>query len=597
MTATAAAGAEAPATSPSTPDGAHRRLPRLGGHLPALAGYVALATCWFWDVVRHLPTRLFSDGGDGYTFVWNAWALPRALFGGHDPFVTGEMFHPIGARTAFNTNIPFPALVSWPLQQVFGIVVAVNVVQLAAVIASGFAAYLLMLRECGDKRVAFVTGMAFTYVPYRFTQSPGHHNLNHTEFLPLGLLALLLLYERPTRRRAVLLGVVMGLALLTDLSYTLYLLIAGLVIVLWHIRRTLSRDLLLRLGQAAVVAVVVASPLLIAMIRELVVHDYLDPIPGDGGSVGYSADVISWITPAWFHPVWGDYFREVNDLYTGGERMAFVGWVPLALAIVAVVTVKHRRKWLWVTLALLFFVLSLGPILHVKGQTGTRYQYDAIRYSVPLPYWLLQDVPVLSGVRVPGRFSVMGALAIDVLAALGLLRIVRWRPRLGSVICAGALVLIGFEFLAGPVPTQPYFIPKPYDAIARDADPSAVLEIPLQWRTGFYTRGDIDRDDTVFMVYAIRHGKPLVSGMSARYPLRDLDALQAIPAYRQLISLQGYPGVSEPPTFTGTDLRRLGIGFVVYHRDRSEPQAFAYLSSLRLPVLADDGTVLVWKVP
>jgi hypothetical protein len=35
----------------------------------------------------------------------------------------------------------------------------------------------------------------------------------------------------------------------------------------------------------------------------------------------------------------------------------------------------------------------------------------------------------------------------------------------------------------------------------------------------------------------------------------------------------------------------------VYHRDRNRPAALAYLSDLRFPVLADDGAVLVWKVP
>jgi hypothetical protein len=50
-------------------------------------------------------------------------------------------------------------------------------------------------------------------------------------------------------------------------------------------------------------------------------------------------------------------------------------------------------------------------------------------------------------------------------------------------------------------------------------------------------------------------------------------------------------------TLTADDLRQAGIGYVVYHRDDPRPAVEAYLSDLHLPVLADDGTVLVWKIP
>ncbi len=39
-----------------------------------------------------------------------------------------------------------------------------------------------------------------------------------------------------------------------------------------------------------------------------------------------------------------------------------------------------------------------------------------------------------------------------------------------------------------------------------------------------------------------------------------------------------------------------GIDFVVYHRDDPAPDALRYIEALDLPVLADDGTVIVWKV-
>ena len=55
--------------------------------------------------------------------------------------------------------------------------------------------------------------------------------------------------------------------------------------------------------------------------------------------------------------------------------------------------------------------------------------------------------------------------------------------------------------------------------------------------------------------------------------------------------------MQDAATFGVDDLRALGIGFVVYHRDRPFPAVFDHLSGLGLPVVADDGVVLVWRVP
>jgi hypothetical protein len=50
-------------------------------------------------------------------------------------------------------------------------------------------------------------------------------------------------------------------------------------------------------------------------------------------------------------------------------------------------------------------------------------------------------------------------------------------------------------------------------------------------------------------------------------------------------------------TFTTNDLRQLGIGYNIAHRDRPLPLVNSYVDRLKLPILADDGNTIVWKVP
>jgi hypothetical protein len=337
------------------------------------------------------------------------------------------------------------------------------------------------------------------------------------------------------------------------------------------------------------------------MVRDLAQHE-LSPIPGLGGAESYSADLLSWVTPPGYHRIWGRTFAHLNATVTGGERMTFPGFAVLALAGLGAVLVWRRAR-LWVALAAGFAVLSFGPWLHVDGHTGHRFGYLGFRFSLPLPYLVFHRVPILNGVRVPGRFGIMAVLALDVLAGLALARLGRGRRHLTGWLAAAAFAITMVEFLppAGVQALVPAKLPAAYAAITADRTARAVLEIPLQWRDGFGVTGDGHplRDDTLFVYFAARHHHPLVNGFVARIPTPRLRALSSIPLYREVLRLQGDLGDQAQPagSFDAAALRRLGIGFVVYHRDRPEPAVLARIEAAGLRLRDDDGTVTVWEVP
>jgi hypothetical protein len=140
-------------------------------------------------------------------------------------------------------------------------------------------------------------------------------------------------------------------------------------------------------------------------------------------------------------------------------------------------------------------------------------------------------------------------------------------------------------------------VPDIYQQIAKDSSDAAVLELPIKWSTGQAIVGYDGHDrDFRFLLYAIEHEHPVVSGSVSRYPDADLEALRDNPVYRQVLALGGETGFHDRATFDAQDLVDLGIGFVVYHRDDPAPRLLAYVEALELPVLADDGTVIIWKV-
>ncbi|HEV3496456.1 MAG TPA: hypothetical protein VHA34_08915, partial [Actinomycetes bacterium] len=257
---------------------------------------MALTAAVYWPVVAHLSTRILADGGDGAFFLWNGWALPRALLRGDNPFRTEAVFHPLGANLGFDTILAPVNVASWPVQRLFGLAVAANLVQLSAVVLSALGVYLLARHLGAMPGAAFVAGAAFAFTPYRLGHIAPHFNLNHTEILPFGLLALLRLYDRPTRGRAAVLGVVAAIAWWSDLYYSAFLAIAGLLIAAWRWRATLTRPVLTALGQALAVAGVLTLPLLLAMAGDIR-RGELDAVPGWGGADVLSADIVSWVAP------------------------------------------------------------------------------------------------------------------------------------------------------------------------------------------------------------------------------------------------------------------------------------------------------------
>jgi 4-amino-4-deoxy-L-arabinose transferase-like glycosyltransferase len=48
--------------------------------------------------------------------------------------------------------------------------------------------------------------------------------------------------------------------------------------------------------------------------------------------------------------------------------MVYIGYVVPALALLAAVKVRQEETRLWVLCAIIFFVLVVGPFLHINGK-------------------------------------------------------------------------------------------------------------------------------------------------------------------------------------------------------------------------------------
>ncbi len=541
------------------------RLPRRPA-LAALAGYVVLTLALTYPLVREFGRAIPGDSFDGWQNYWNLWWVRVALLDQHaSPFFTNLLFHPTGVGLLFHTLNPFNGLLTLPIQLVAGLFPAYNSAVLFSFAVGGFGAYLLaryVLGPGSSRLSAFVAGVVFTFAPVHVAHLLGHMQVISLEWIPFAALYLLRCADVHRRTRDILLAALfLALVALCDWYFVFYCLIFTGVVALWvtwragadaarrHARhdhvtpatglplrsaacRTRRRAAswlraILSLAAAWLIWAVALSPLLAPMIAEARQFRFMVPDPGHSRIL--SADLMAFITPQEFHPLWGQWAAEQAKVFTAtvSEHSVFAGFTVLVLAALGVwaagrargepVSAGRLRRGgsdfespagaslqLWPLATAVFFILALGPVLHVAGRTDL---WPGGR-EIPLPYgWLAAVVPFMEITRSVSRFDIMVMLALAVLAAIG----TAWlRRRAGKGLALLTLALILFEFFPAPYPTSAADTPAWYASLAADPRPGAVLNLPMNW------------DRPGYLLYQTVHGRPLTVAYISRDDPRTL---------------------------------------------------------------------------
>jgi hypothetical protein len=207
----------------------------------------------------------------------------------------------------------------------------------------------------------------------------------------------------------------------------------------------------------------------------------------------------------------------------------------------------HELRWAILFLLVLFFLLSLGPVILYRGRPLGPGLY-AYLYPYVLP---------LHAIRVYCRIGVIVVLGIALLAGLGVRTLQARLPARPWRHAIPVLLLLGMLAEYAPFP-EPYqrldweHPPAVYTALAADPDDVAVLEWP---------QNHPDPDD-YFTFMSINHWKRLVNGASGFSP-------QGPEMTRDISGVLSAPDGTDGP-FPGAAARRYLLGihplrYVVVH--------------------------------
>jgi hypothetical protein len=255
------------------------------------------------------------------------------------------------------------------------------------------------------------------------------------------------------------------------------------------------------------------------------------------------------------------------------EESAWLGVAPLVLLWSArrfLMQDRESRRWIWV--AVLFFIFSLGPWLHVGGfNTG-----------LVLPQNLLARVPVISNARIPGRAIVVVMLALSLACGAALAALSGSRRRIVAAITVGVMAI---DCVPAPLELTRTDVPSIYRQLSAVSSDAVVCALPLGVRDGFSSLGAFDQYD---LLYQTTHGHPILGGFSARVPHDLRQQYVEAPVIRSLLSLSAGSAIDPADrTLTRAEtidaLRRLHIRYVLLNVETA-PQELANYVRAQLPL-------------
>lgn len=484
--------------------------------------YLALAMLITAPLVTQLGAVFIgAPESDAYEYARHIWWYGYALQNGLPVFAHPYLAYPDGIGGAWLWAIPlqsFPAVlfdVFLPLPMAF------NVSALLRLALNGWSLYFLCWRLFNGthtgtpsappdvaRGAALLAGAVFMAYPTVQGQLFGAHvGIIALWGAPLYLDGLFSLAHRPTWRdylRTALAFIVSLLGSTLLLVYVLFPLTLAFALWMLAARRW---DALRRALWAVLLGGVGAAPFVIPAVYEQLTAE--SAIRAEG-SVRYSADLLTLVSPSFFHPLWGRLEHPARVLGTNlVEGYGYVGVITALLIGVGLWRAPQSRRWLW--LFGVAWVFSLGALLKINDTPATLL-IDGHATFIPLPYALLQTLPILDQTRTPARFLLSVGMAAAVMAGYGALSLRHVGRRVRWALLGGLCLLILVDYQLGwrgnlpHFPTQTAHIPAQLGALADEGHIRAVFNIPHD--------NLIAAKEAMYLQTA--HQKPILAGFVSR---------------------------------------------------------------------------------
>lgn len=426
-----------------------------GETVVVLGGFLLLSILMTWPLVRHFDTRILGagGGGDASGYVWDFWfngTYGLRLWG---VSIQESVSAPFGRELPGSVNATLLVTVgpAWILTKLFSPIVAYNGVLLMGLTLSGSSMYLLVRWLRLGVGPALWAGVSFVLFPQEIIRALGHLPLTQLACFPLMIMAGLHWVDRPGWRRAGLLALALAFAWLTNPYYGVMCTVMVVVFGVWGLfgtlRRVSFRAAAARAGELAGACLLLVGVPLAALfasasgaVESVFKREEIELLI-------YGARLTDYVRPLGSNPVWNEVFGSPFPS-PSGERLNYVGWVTIALALTGVVVALWRSRAVdrpRRTAALM--AIPMVPVLVLFSLASPTTWFGQ---TFDMPSKLVFEV--LPFLRVFARFVVPVMAVLVVAGAVGLWYLVRNRGDLARISILVAAIMLAVIDLPPPLP-------------------------------------------------------------------------------------------------------------------------------------------------
>ena len=450
-----------------------------------------LAVVFTYPIAFKLGRSGRVDNGDGQFSIWNVAWVARTLVIDPRHVFDANIFYPHRGTLAYSENnlgagaLAIPAY--WASRG--NPYAAHNSVVLLAFVLTAIGTYYLVRYLTLDRRAAVVSAICFAFCPYLFAHT-AHIQLLMIAGLPFCMLAFHRLADRPSAGRGVALGAVMAAQAICCGYYGVFvMLMVGFAVLISAVMRRRRTD------RAYWSAVSIASVTALGLAGQVFLR-YLS-LQRDFGferslndARPYSANWSAYLASSSYAHAW-----LLRYLPPWGVEVVFPGVVALTFGIAGLWVARRMRG---------------GEVVATYGGLGALAFWTSFGPAGGLYSLLYRVVPFFTLMRAPGRFGVVVAFALAVLAGAA---IATWLGRVGRPTLTGTIVAVvaALELLVPlNIPDAPAVEPVYHTLVTLPRAP--VIEMPFYYpQVGLFQH-------TKYMLASTSHWFPLVNGYSDYIP-------------------------------------------------------------------------------
>lgn len=354
----------------------------------------------------HLPVW-YGDHRDSAQMSWNLWHVAESILDLENPFLTKNVFFPVGANLTTHTLVsgflPFTLLVKLfsgghLLYPVYAYKLSVLLSYLLIMMFT-----YLMLKEAGFGFLpSLLPATAYAFGSF-YSEHAVHLNLLAGFIIPLNIFLFIRAYKRPVFLNCMLCGFSLGVSVYFS-EFALFVFTGlFLYLVLMLIFGESRNAFFEKIAGAGWISICCSIGIFVLIVAPFLYYWHLSEalIPEQKWLRELSANLFGFFIPnTWSTPLYGDLFGPVTSSMAGkgiGGFEAFLGYPLILFSFIGFFRIKSAYEKCAVISGVFFLALALGPILQV-------FSHDT---GIWMPYWLLKDLPLFDQNRSPVRLVAM----------------------------------------------------------------------------------------------------------------------------------------------------------------------------------------------